>query len=140
MSLALSEVAISEKKEISDCRFMARSGGREEVDGLADGQRLDVGRLEADQAYTRDDLLLQFGVVELTRNHAAHGDLTRRRDGEFQHQLARKLRLIAQRAAVQCVEGTLVPVEHDLDFLACTRGLAAGAGALHAPARVRVET
>src|SRR5688572_12879467 len=99
MSLALSEVAISEKKEISDCRFMTRSGGREEVDGLADSQRLDVGRLEADQAHTRDDLLLQLGIVELTRHDAAHGDLTRRRDGEFQHQLALQFGLVAQRAA-----------------------------------------
>ena len=51
-----------------------------------------------------------------------------------------ELRLLAQRAAIERVQRALVAVEHDLDFLARARSLAAVAGALHAAAGVRIET
>src|SRR6185312_17409615 len=72
--------------------------------------------------------------------HAAGADLTRRFDLELEHQLALQLRLVAQRAAVECVQRALVAVEDHFDFFAGTRCLAAGAGALHVAAGVRIET
>src|SRR3954470_7403511 len=102
----------------------------EEIYRLADGEWFDVGRLEADQAHARHDLLLELRIVELARDHATHGDLACRRDGEFQHQLALQLRLVAQRAAIERIQRALVAIEDDLDFLARTRRLAAGSSAL----------
>src|SRR5689334_18430233 len=116
------------------------SGSREEVDGLADGQRLDVRGLEADQPHARDDLLLELRILEFARHHATHRDLARRRDGEFEYEFAGKFGLVAQRAAIQRIQRTLVAIEHDLDFFACTRSLAARAGALHLAAGVRIES
>src|SRR6185436_15227056 len=58
---------------------------------------------------------------------------------EFEHHLARELRLVAQRAAVERVQRALVAVEHNLDFFTGARRLAAGAGALHLAAGVRIE-
>src|SRR5262245_50531955 len=117
-----------------------RSGGREEVDRLAHGEWFDVRRLEAELPHARHDFLLELGIVELTRNHAHVGDLTRGFDPELEHEFALQLRLVAQRTAIDVVQRTLVAIEEQLDFLARTRGLAARARALHAATGIRIES
>src|ERR1700678_3219755 len=57
--------------------------GREEVDRLGRGGRIDLFRLEAEQHPPRDDLALERGIVQLARDDSAPRHLTARSDGEL---------------------------------------------------------
>src|SRR5690348_16684432 len=102
-----------------------RASRREEVDGFRCRNLFHVLGFEAEQLHPRNDLLFQIRVVQLARNDLAVGDVARWRDRELQDQLALQLRLLAQLAAVESIDCTLVAVEDQLDLLAGARGLAA---------------
>src|SRR6516165_8615105 len=104
-----------------------RNSGREEVDRLGGGDGIDVPGVETEQAHKCDDLALELGVLELARDHAAHGYLAARSDGELQHQFPLQLGVVPQRAGVQAVDAPLVLIEHQLDLLARAGSLAAAA-------------
>src|ERR1700688_472439 len=113
----------SVKYSISDCRFTLHLV-RKEFQGLVRYDRLDILGLEAEQAYARDELALQVRVAELAADHVAFGNLAGRRYRQPQHQLALQVGTLAQRTAVQGVNGALVPIEHQCDLLLTARRLA----------------
>ena len=57
--------------------------------------------LEVEQPHHGDDLALEVRIVQLARDHAAHGDVAGRGDRELQHQLALQLGVVALRARVE---------------------------------------
>src|SRR5262249_26741572 len=106
---------------MADPARLTSSLGGEEVDGLGDRDRVDVLGLEAEGAYQGDDLALEFRVLQLAREDAAHGHLAGGGDGELEYQFALQLGVLARGARVQAVEMTVVAVEHQLDLLARAR-------------------
>src|SRR4029077_5684373 len=82
---------------------------------------------KTEQPHQRDDLALELRVLQLARDHAAHGHFAGRRDGELEHQFPLQLRVVAQCARIEAVNASLVAVEDQLDLLTRARGLAAAA-------------
>jgi hypothetical protein len=60
----------------------------EEVDRLGRRNRLDILRLEPEQAHTRHDLFLELRIVQFARNHPAHRHFSGGGNGELQHHFA----------------------------------------------------
>src|SRR5215469_16071673 len=88
-SRALSMSLSSLKYSISDLRFMAppvkprQLLRREEIDRLGRRDGCHVLRLEVEEAHASDDQAFEHRIVEIARDHTAHGHLARGRDGEL---------------------------------------------------------
>src|SRR5262245_14624389 len=110
----------------------------EEVDWLGYRNRAHVAGFEAEEFHAGHELALELGIFELARHDLASRDFALGRDGEFENELALKIRLVPQSARIDGVDRALVPIEHQRNFLFAARGLAS-ACTLHAIATLRCE-
>ncbi len=97
----------------------------EEIERLVGDDRGDVARLELEQQHALRQLVLELGVVDLARLHRAGRHRAVGLDGQGQHHLAVQAGIVAQGTVVERVDGALVLVEDDFDFLAAAGATAA---------------
>src|SRR4051794_7008470 len=103
----------------------------EEVDRLGRRDGLYVASFEAEGLHSRHQLAFQLLIVQLAGNDPAVRDLTRRSNRDLEHHFAFQLGAVAQRAAVEGIDRTLVAIEDQLDLFAAACSLGAASAALH---------